>query len=103
MDVTIDFASGNRCVDWQQSTFSSRSGCCAGAGSINHLLTQFSQREGAVLLGARLRVTDFVVPIAVSGSPSCRLEAGDTVVISMGLQPAALAGADWKAARQGRC
>ena len=60
-------------------------------------------RGGAALLGARLRVTDFVVPIAVSGSRSCRLEASATVPIGIGLQPAALARADWRAARQRGC
>jgi hypothetical protein len=38
----------------------------------------FSQREEAMLLGGRLRVTDHAVPIAVSGSRSHRLEFGTT-------------------------
>jgi hypothetical protein len=43
----------------------------------------FSQREEATLLGARLRVTDHAVPIAVSGSRSYRLELG-SIHICMG-------------------
>jgi hypothetical protein len=83
IDVEFYYASGNGCLSVNNRPRRLRLIVALARAASERRPAGFSQREEATLLGARLRVTDHAVPIAVSGSRSYRLELG-SIHICMG-------------------
>jgi hypothetical protein len=83
IDVVFYYASGIGCLSVNNRPRRLRLIVALAPAASERRPAGSSQREEAMLLGGRLRVTDHAVPIAVSGSRSYRLEFG-TIHICMG-------------------